>query len=128
MGQAQHTSAASALEGCVITALAKDAMLAALHEHPEPSQMSIAFLPASSDGIEAGLIDRLLNSSEKRLARRHLLMEKDGHNGSPQPVMPKISRESAAKIIGTTNGQFCTDSTARRPISFVELTYRKLQS
>jgi CRP/FNR family transcriptional regulator, cyclic AMP receptor protein len=44
MGQAQHTSATLALEGCVVTALAKHAMLAPLHEHPELSQMFIAFL------------------------------------------------------------------------------------
>jgi CRP/FNR family transcriptional regulator, cyclic AMP receptor protein len=116
VGQARHTGTTSALEDCVVTAIAKDAMITALREHPELSQMFIAFLLARNGRIEADLIDQLFNSSKKRLARLLLLMANYGHDGSQQPIIPMISQETLAEMIGTT----------RSRVSFFMNKFRKL--
>src|SRR5450755_706091 len=105
MGQTLHTGTASALEDCVVTAIARDAMIAALHEHPKLSEMFIAFLLVRNGRIEADLIDQLFNSSEKRLARLLLLMANYGNDGTPEPVIPRITQETLAEMIGTTRSR-----------------------
>lgn len=104
-GQSQHTGTTSALQDCVVTAIAKDAMLAALRDHPELSRMFITFLLTRNGRIEADLIDQLFNPSEKRLARLLLLLANYGHDGGPQPISPKISQETLAEMIGTTRSR-----------------------
>ena len=115
-GQALHTGTTSALQDCVVTAIAKDAMMAALRDHPKLSQMFITFLLARNGRIEADLIDQLFNPSEKRLARLLLLLANYGHDGGPQPIIPKISQEILAEMIGTT----------RSRVSFFMNKFRKL--
>lgn len=104
-GQTQHTGTASALEDCVVTAIAKDVMIAALREHPKLSEMFIAFLLARNRRMEADLIDQLFNTSEKRLARLLLLMANHSNDGTPAPVIAKISQETLAEMIGTTRSR-----------------------
>ena len=115
-GQALHTGTTSAMQDCVVTVLAKDAMMAALRDHPKLSQMFITFLLARNGRIEADLIDQLFNPSEKRLARLLLLLANYGHDGGPQPIIPKISQEILAEMIGTT----------RSRVSFFMNKFRKL--
>ena len=104
-GERLRTGTASALEDCVATAIAKDVMTTALREHPKLSEMFIAFLLARNGRMEADLIDQLFNSSEKRLARLLLLMANYDNDGTPELVIPKISQETLAEMIGTTRSR-----------------------
>jgi CRP/FNR family cyclic AMP-dependent transcriptional regulator len=100
-GHKLRISTATAIENCVITAITKDAMLAALHDEPKFSEMFMAYLLTRNSRIEEDLIDQLFNSSERRLARTLLLLANFGKAGSPQP----ISQETLAEMIGTTRSR-----------------------
>ena len=115
-GHKLRISTATAIENCVITAITKDAMLAALHDEPKFSEMFMAYLLTRNSRIEEDLIDQLFNSSERRLARTLLLLANFGKAGSPQPISPNISQETLAEMIGTT----------RSRVSHYIHTFRKL--
>ena len=104
-GQKLRISTATAIDDCVITAITKDAMLAALHAEPKFSEMFMAYLLTRNSRIEEDLIDQLFNSSERRLARMLLLLANFGKEGSPQPISPNISQETLAEMIGTTRSR-----------------------
>jgi CRP/FNR family transcriptional regulator, cyclic AMP receptor protein len=93
------------MEDCVITSIANEAMLAALHDEPKFSEMFTAYLLTRNSRVEEDLIDQLFNSSEKRLARMLLLLANFGKAGSPQPIRPNISQETLAEMIGTTQSR-----------------------
>ena len=104
-GHRQRISTATAMDHCVITAIARDAMLAALHDEPQFSEMFMAYLLTRNSRIEEDLIDQLFNSSERRLARMLLLLANFGKAGSPQPISLNISQETLAEMIGTTRSR-----------------------
>jgi len=104
-GHKLRISTAMAMEDCVITAITKDAMLAALHDEPKFSEIFMAYLLTRNSRIEEDLIDQLFNSSERRLARTLLLLANFGKAGSPQPISPNISQETLAEMIGTTRSR-----------------------
>jgi CRP/FNR family cyclic AMP-dependent transcriptional regulator len=104
-GHKLHISTATAMVDCVITAITKDAMLAALHDEPKLSEMFMAHLLTRNSRIEEDLIDQLFNSSERRLARMLLLLANFEKAGSPQPISPNISQETLAEMIGTTRSR-----------------------
>jgi len=106
----------TAMETCVITAITKTAMITALHDQPQFSEMFMAYLLTRNSRIEEDLIDQLFNSSERRLARLLLLLANFGKEGSPQPISPSISQETLAEMIGTT----------RSRVSFFMNKFRKL--
>ena len=93
------------MEDSVITSIAKEAMLAALHDEPKFSEMFMAYLLTRNSRIEEDLIDQLFNSSERRLARMLLLLANFGKAGSPQSISPNISQETLAEMIGTTRSR-----------------------
>ena len=115
-GQRIYIGTTTAVEDCVITAIDRAAMIAALHDHQELSEMFMAFLLTRNGRMESDLIDQLFNSSEKRLARLLLLMANFGGEGGPQPIIPRISQETLAEMIGTT----------RSRVSFFMNKFRKL--
>src|SRR6478672_1797438 len=104
------------MEDCVITSITKEAMIATIHNEPKFSEMFMAYLLTRNSRIEEDLIDQLFNSSEKRLARLLLLLANFGKEGSPQPIVPNISQETLAEMIGTT----------RSRVSFFMNKFRKL--
>jgi CRP/FNR family cyclic AMP-dependent transcriptional regulator len=106
----------TAMEECVITAIAKQAMIATLHNEPQFSELFVAYLLSRNSRIEEDLIDQLFNSSEKRLARLLLLLANFEKEGSPQPISPNINQETLAEMIGTT----------RPRVSFFMNKFRKL--
>jgi CRP/FNR family cyclic AMP-dependent transcriptional regulator len=112
----RRISTTTALEECVITAITKTAMLAALHSHPKFSALFLAYLLTRNNRIEEDLIDQLFNSSEKRLARLLLLLANFGKDGILQPIKVHISQETLAEMIGTT----------RSRVSFFMNKFRKL--
>jgi CRP/FNR family transcriptional regulator, cyclic AMP receptor protein len=104
-GHKLRISTATAMVHCVITAITKDAMLAALNAEPKFSEMFMAFLLTRNSRIEEDLIDQLFNSSERRLARMLLLLANFGNAGSPRPISPNISQATLAEMIGTTRSR-----------------------
>jgi CRP-like cAMP-binding protein len=104
-GHKLRISTTTAMDDSVITSIAKDAMLAALHDEPKFSEMFMAYLLTRNSRIEEDLIDQLFNSSERRLARLLLLLANFGKEGSPQPISPNISQETLAEMIGTTRSR-----------------------
>jgi len=104
-GHKLRISTTTAMENCVITAITKTAMIAALHDEPQFSEMFMAYLLTRNSRIEEDLIDQLFNSSERRLARLLLLLANFGKEGSPQQISPGISQETLAEMIGTTRSR-----------------------
>ena len=104
-GHSVRIATATTMEDSVITAITKTAMLKALHNQPNFSEMFIAYLLTRNSRIEEDLIDQLFNSSEKRLARLLLLLAHFGKEGIPQPISPNISQETLADMIGTTRSR-----------------------
>src|SRR5450631_761643 len=104
-GHALRIATTTAMEDCLITAITKAAMIAALHDEPKFSELFMAYLLTRNSRIEEDLIDQLFNSSERRLARMLLLLANFGKEGSPQPITPNISQETLAEMIGTTRSR-----------------------
>jgi CRP/FNR family cyclic AMP-dependent transcriptional regulator len=115
-GHPLRIATTTAMEECVITAIAKGAMIATLHTEPQFSELFVAYLLSRNSRIEEDLIDQLFNSSEKRLARLLLILANFGKEGSPQPISPNINQETLADMIGTT----------RPRVSFFMNKFRKL--
>ena len=104
-GHSMRIATTTAMEDCVITTIAKDAMIAALHDEPKFSELFMAYLLTRNSRIEEDLIDQLFNSSEKRLARLLLLLANFGKDGKPQPISPNVSQETLAEMVGTTRSR-----------------------
>jgi CRP/FNR family transcriptional regulator, cyclic AMP receptor protein len=115
-GNPLRVSTTRTLEACVITAITKTAMLAALHSEPQFSELFMSYLLKRNSRIEEDLIDQLFNSSEKRLARLLLLLANFGKEGSLQPIKVHVSQATLADMIGTT----------RSRVSFFMNKFRKL--
>jgi CRP/FNR family transcriptional regulator, cyclic AMP receptor protein len=115
-GQALRMGSASAMTDCEIQRIEKKAMVAALHREHAFSDMFVAYLLARNIRYEEDLVDQLFNSSEKRLARVLLLLAHFGKEGVPEAVVPKISQETLAEMVGTT----------RSRVSFFMNRFRKL--
>ena len=93
------------MEECLITSIAKAAMLTALKSEPKFSELFMAYLLTRNSRIEEDLIDQLFNSSEKRLARLLLLLAHFGEEGRSQSILLNISQETLAEMIGTTRSR-----------------------
>jgi CRP/FNR family cyclic AMP-dependent transcriptional regulator len=113
-GHPLRISTNTAMEECLITSIAKDAMLRG--SEPKFSELFMAYLLSRNSRIEEDLIDQLFNSSEKRLARLLLLLANFGKEGTPQPIAAHVSQETLAEMIGTT----------RSRVSFFMNKFRKL--
>src|ERR1700728_2835798 len=101
-GQSIRIGAATAGELTTVLAIEKDEMIRVLHSEHEFSDRFIAYMLTRNIRIEADLVDQLFNSTEKRLARALLLLAQYGQDNQPQKVLPKVSQETLADIIGTT--------------------------
>jgi CRP/FNR family transcriptional regulator, cyclic AMP receptor protein len=115
-GQAQRMGSASAMTDCQLMRVDKRAMMQALHREHAFSDMFVSYLLARNIRYEEDLVDQLFNSSEKRLARVLLLLAHFGKEGVPETVVPKISQETLAEMVGTT----------RSRVSFFMNRFRKL--
>jgi|SRR5579864_94177 len=115
-GQFVRMSSATAMTDCAVMRIDKKAMMEALHREHEFSDLFVAYLLGRNIRYEADLVDQLFNSSEKRLARILLLLAHFGKEGKPETVIPKISQEMLAEMIGTT----------RSRVSFFMNRFRKL--
>ena len=115
-GQPLRMGSATAMADCELLRIDKKAMILALHREHTFSDLFVAYLLARNIRYEEDLVDQLFNSSEKRLARILLLLAHFGKEGVPETVIPKISQETLAEMIGTT----------RSRVSFFMNRFRKL--
>ncbi len=118
-GQPLRLATVAALTDCVIMRLAKESMINALRDEPKFSEMFMAYILARNARVEEDLVDQLFNSSEKRLARLLLLMANFGKEGTPQPVIAKVSQETLAEMIGTTRSRVSTFMNKFRKLGFI---------
>ena len=125
-GHALRIATTTAMEECLITAITKKAMLAALHDQPTFSELFMSYLLTRNSRIEEDLIDQLFNSSEKRLARLLLLLANFGKEGSPQPISPNISQETLAEMIGTTRSRVSFFMNKFRKLGFIKYGHGEL--
>jgi CRP-like cAMP-binding protein len=103
-GQSIRIETATAVVPTSVLVIEKEAMVRLLHEEPTFSDRFISYMLGRNIRIEADLVDQLFNSSEKRLARTLLLLARYGQ-ASPQRVLPKISQETLAEMIGATRSR-----------------------
>jgi len=101
-GQPIRLVTATALSECSLIRISKKAMVRVLHEEPAFSEVFTAHLLSRIIRVEEDLVDQLFNSSEKRLARVLLLLANFGKDQKSEPVIPRISQETLAEMIGTT--------------------------
>ena len=111
---------ASATVASTVLVIAKPEMMRVLHEEHEFSDRFITHMLARNVRIEADLVDQLFNSSEKRLARTLLLLARYGKPQEPQHVLPKISQEALAEMIGTTRSRVNFFMNKFRKLGFIE--------
>lgn len=116
IGQPLRLSRATAMIDSSVMRVEKAEMVRILHAEPTFGEMFTAYLLTRNSRIEEDLVDQLFNSSEKRLARVLLILAHFGKEGVPATVVPKISQESLAEMVGTT----------RSRVSFFMNRFRKL--
>jgi CRP/FNR family cyclic AMP-dependent transcriptional regulator len=114
--QPLRLASASALTECSIARLAKPAMMRLLRDDNAFARLILSYVLARNIRIEEDLVDQLFNSSEKRLARVLLLLANFGKEGAPAGVIPDVSQETLAGLVGTT----------RSRVSFFMNKFRKL--
>jgi len=115
-GQQLRMASATAMADSELLRIEKNAMMDVLHREHALSDVFVAYLLTRNIRYEEDLVDQLFNSSEKRLARILLLLTRFGKEGSPETVIPKISQETLAEMVGTT----------RSRVSFFMNRFRKL--
>ncbi len=111
---------ATAMTECALLRISKAEMVRVLHDEQELSDMFVSFLLVRNARIQADLVDQLFNSSEKRLARILLLLAQFGKESKPETVVPKISQEVLAEMIGTTRSRVSFFMNRFRKLGFVE--------
>ena len=111
---------ATAMTECDLLKIGKAEMVRVLHDEPELSAMFVSFLLVRNARIQADLVDQLFNSSEKRLARILLLLAQFGKESKPEIVVPKISQEVLAEMIGTTRSRVSFFMNRFRKLGFIE--------
>jgi CRP-like cAMP-binding protein len=111
-----HMATATAITACTALEIKREEMIRLMHEEHAFSEMYLKFLLARSMRTQADLVAQLFDSSERRLARILLLLAEFGEPGSPEPLIPPISQETLAEMVGTT----------RSRVSFFMNRFRKL--
>ena len=119
-GQPLRMGSAAAMTDCQILRIEKKAMMATLHNEPALSDMFVAYLLARNIRYEEDLVDQLFNSSEKRLARVLLMLAHFGKEGVPETVIPKISQETLAEMVGTTRSRVSFFMNRFRKMGFID--------
>jgi CRP/FNR family cyclic AMP-dependent transcriptional regulator len=126
-GQLVRMATAVTLCECVILKIKKREMIRVLREEPRFSEMFVAHLLSRNIKIEEDLIDQLFNSSEKRLARVLLLLANFGKPGQPKTVIPRVSQETLAEIVGTTRSRVSFFMNRFRKLGFVDYNQGSLE-
>jgi len=119
-GQSVRMGTATAVTPTTVLVIQKNEMFKLLHAEHGLSDLFIKFMLARNIRIEADLVDQLFNSSEKRLARTLLLLARYGKQDQPHGVLPKMSQETLAEMIGTTRSRVNFFMNKFRKLGFIE--------
>jgi len=111
---------ATAMTECALLRISKAEMVRVLHQEHALSDVFVSFLLTRNARVQADLVDQLFNSSEKRLARILLLLAQFGKESKPETVVPKVSQEILAEMIGTTRSRVSFFMNRFRKLGFVE--------
>lgn len=114
--QPVRLATATAITDCSIMKIEKKRMLHTLHEKPEFSDIFVTYMVERHNRTQADLVDQLFNSSEKRLARTLLILSRFGKEDKPEAIVPQVSQETLAEMVGTT----------RQRVNFFMNKFRKL--
>ena len=119
-GQPVRIGTATAITPSAVLDIEKSEMFKVLHEQHAFSDRFLTFMLARNIRIEEDLIDQLCNSSEKRLARSLLLLARYGKEDQPQGVLPKVSQETLAEMVGTTRSRINFFMNKFRKLGFIK--------
>jgi CRP/FNR family cyclic AMP-dependent transcriptional regulator len=119
-GQPVRMATASAMTEVSLVRIGRQAMIGLLHERSLFSERFMAHLLARNMRFEEDLVDQLFNPSEKRLARVLLMLARFGKEGEPEPMIPKISQEVLAEMVGTTRPRINVFMNKFRKLGFIE--------
>src|SRR6202790_2290814 len=113
-------STVTTISDCSIVRIDKADTVRVLHDEPAFSELFLQYVLSRNIRIEEDLVDQLFNSSEKRLARVLLLLANFGKEGKPETVIPKMSQETLAEIIGTTRSRVSFFMNRFRKMGFID--------
>jgi CRP/FNR family cyclic AMP-dependent transcriptional regulator len=119
-GQVLRLSSATAMTDCTVMKIGKKSMMEVLHREHEFSDLFVAYLLSRNIRYEEDLVDQLFNSSEKRLARILLLLAHFGKEGKQETLIPQISQETLAEMIGTTRSRVSFFMNRFRKLGFID--------
>ncbi|MGA8307408.1 MAG: Crp/Fnr family transcriptional regulator [Candidatus Acidiferrales bacterium] len=119
-GQAVTMATATTIAPTVVLVIDKNEMIRVLHGEHQFSDRFIAYMLTRNIRVEEDLIDQLFNSSEKRLARTLLLLARYGKPGDPKKVLPKMSQEMLAEMVGTTRSRVNFFMNKFRKLGFIQ--------
>jgi CRP/FNR family transcriptional regulator, cyclic AMP receptor protein len=119
-GQLVRMASVVAMTDCVAACMEKTAVIHRLHDDQKFSELFTAHLLARNIRVEADLVDQLFNSSEKRLARLLLILANFGKEGRPEAIIPPISQETLAEMIGTTRSRVNYFMNKFRQLGFID--------
>jgi CRP/FNR family transcriptional regulator, cyclic AMP receptor protein len=123
-GVGLRLTTATAITTCTALKIERAEMIRVMHEEHAFSDLFLKFLLARSMRTQADLVDQLFNSSEKRLARILLLMAEFGKADEPEALIPKITQETLAEMIGTTRSRVSFFMNRFRKLGFIEYNGR----
>jgi CRP/FNR family cyclic AMP-dependent transcriptional regulator len=119
-GQTIRMGSATAIAPTTLLVIGKTEMIRVLHAEHALSDRFVSYMLARNIRIEEDLIDHLFNSSEKRLARTLLLLARYGRADQPQKMLPKVSQETLAEMIGTTRPRVNFFMNKFRKLGFIQ--------
>jgi CRP/FNR family transcriptional regulator, cyclic AMP receptor protein len=123
-GGALRMATATSISACTALRIERDEMIRVMHEERAFADQFMRFLLARSMRTQADLVDQLFNSSEKRLARILLLMAEFGKPGEPETLIPAITQETLAEMIGTTRSRVSFFMNRFRRLGFIDYNGR----
>ncbi len=119
-----HLATATAITACTALRIVREEMIRVMHQEHALSELFLKFLLARTMRTQADLVDQLFNSSERRLARLLLLLAEFGEPGDPEHLVPPISQETLAEMIGTTRSRVSFFMNRFRSLGFIEYNGR----
>jgi len=119
-GQPLRIGSATAMTDCAVLRIEKRAMVDTLYREQTLSDLFVAYLLTRNIRYEEDLVDQLFNSSEKRLARVLLMLAQFGKEGIPETVIPKLSQETLAEMVGTTRSRVSFFMNRFRKLGFID--------
>lgn len=125
-GQSIRMGTATAIAPTTVMVIEKKEMIRVLHHEHEFSDRFISYMLVRNIRIEEDLVDQLFNSSEKRLARTLLLLARYGKEDKPQSVLPKVSQEMLAEMIGATRSRVNFFMNKFRRLGFIQYNSSKI--